>query len=239
MRTLKLIVPLVAAMVVSSCGDDPTGIVAGTQMSVGDQVAIEAALVKVADSLRKVGKTAADTALADYTRIAARLLRLHGREGTLSVTAPGSSTALSMRGAISHVSVPASVAPGGKGHTQILVAWEGLDNVALTIRNALVLAITSTNATGVYTLANSTGEAVRFVHMSAPFEFYSGTTGTVTIGAASFSGNCPGLVNTSAQSCSVGRETVAGSLTLARLGGGAGSVTWSDATLPAFELFTK
>ena len=240
MRRLSALVPLLAASLLAACGDDdPTSPIGGTEMSVGDQVAIEAALTKVADSLRAVGKTSTDTILADYVRIAARLLRVNGREGKLTVMPMSLAPNLEMRGAVANVVVPASIAIGGRTNTQILVAWEGLDNIALTVRHALVVLVSGTTATGTYTLpSGSAGEGARLLRMSGPFAFYGGNSGTLTVRSSSFGGSCPGIQNTSAQSCAPGRETLAGSLSLTAPGGPATMVSWTDATLPAFRLRT-
>lgn len=240
MRRLILLVPALAASLLAACGDDdPTSPIGGAEMSVGDQVAIEAALTKVADSLRAAGKTSTDTILADYVRIAARLLRLNGREGTLTVTPSGFAPSLDMRGAVANLVVPPSIAIGGRTNTQILVAWEGLDNIALTVRHALVVLVSGTSGTGTYTLpSGGSGEGARLLRMAGPFELLGGNSGTLTVKSASFGGSCPGIRNTSAQSCAPGRETLAGSISVTRGSGPATVVSWSDATLPAFQLRT-
>ena len=223
-----------------ACGEGPTEITAGRAMSVADQVSIEAALGSVADELDRTGQSAGDSLLSDLTRIAARLIRLQGREGELTVSGFPTGAPSGMLSAVSLVTTDET--PGGAGHLHLVVAWEGLDNAAYTVRRALVLLVPSgSGMTGTFALQTSSQiSGARVIDFSRPGAagFARSGAGSLTVRSAEFRGSCPGIVNTAREQCEVGRETVAGEF-VAQVGGetpSSGTVRWDEALLPSFRL---
>ena len=234
-------ISILSLLVLLGCGDEPTAITAGTQMSVGDQVAIESALLKVADSLKIVGRTQGDSVLADLARVGARLVRLNGREGAVTVTAPGSAVPIAMKGVGFHA-VERGSAGSTSRHNHVVVAWEALDNIALTVRRALVVVVDTTLATGTFTLPGTvTGsQGARFLDFTPTTGgIYAGGAGTLTVESARYRGGCVGLPNSAIATCAVGVQNVRGSVTVTKLGGTTPStVSWELASLPSFEIVT-
>jgi hypothetical protein len=229
-------VPCIALIVLllSSCGEDPTGVTAGETMSVAEQTAIEAALGRVADALETDGRTAQDTLMADLTRVSARLVSLQGRQGTLSVTGPAVGGTASMHGVALLAS--AQNAPTGSP-VQFLVAWEGLDATAFTVTRAVVVMATGTSPFSLPSV--STSNAARLIRFDGAdaTDFYYNVTGTLTASVDRFGGNCPGITNTGGNSCEIGQQTVGGSVTGSNDNGATTSAYgWADTVVPAFRL---
>jgi hypothetical protein len=227
-----------AFFLLAACGSDgPTAPAFGSRMSVGDQVAIEAALDKLADTLEARGETPQDTLLADLTRIAARVIQLQGVEGTITVTLPGSATPIEMK-AVAGLS---TVEDGSLPAAHILVAWEWLDNVAITLRRGLVIVADDPAETGTFQIpASSSTDAVRFVDFAGgTADLYFNVAGTITVSSPSFTSNCVGLPTGGDFGCRAGGETVGATTTVSRDDGATTrALSWPAAALPAFR-FTE
>jgi hypothetical protein len=202
-------------------------------MTVGEQVAIEAALAGVADTLVIRGGTVRDTLLAGFVRIAGRLAGLQGRQGTVVVTGPDGVPEREMH-AVALVSVDRSAPTPDYIH--VVVAWEGLDIDSLVVRRAIVLmAPGGTERAGTFPIdASAPAAGSRYVDFTAAggATVSADDAGTLTVEAPSFGGSCPGLRNTSTNRCAIGRETVSATFQAGT------AVSWPAATLPAFELQT-
>jgi hypothetical protein len=207
-------------------------------MSVGDQIAIEAAMNRFADTLEKRGETAQDTLLASLARIMGRLGRLNGREGTLTVTLPGVPSPLEMKAIALYSEDAATV--GAAPHLNVIIAWEGLDNGAMTFRRALMVGADGETPEGTFPiLAASETDAARFVDFSlgAPADFYFNVGGTLTVTDHDFPGTCPGLPSSGPLSCRSGSETVGASLTLSRDDGATmPTLSWAAGGIPAYRV---
>ena len=245
---MRQLVSVYATVLLAACGDGPTEITAGTRMSVADQVAIEASLATVADELERTGRTAADSLLADLTRIGARLVRLQGREGALALsglpTPPASATMSAASIVVADESPGGGGGGGGGGVVHVLIAWEGLDHLMNTVERALVLVVPGSSAPGGGTFPlepGSLGSAARIVDFSPGGEagFARNGAGSLTVTSAAFRGSCPGLVNTRDARCEVGRQTVAGGFQATLEGAPPAAVSWPGAELPAFRLSTR
>jgi hypothetical protein len=230
----RLLVPILVVTSVACGSDGPTAPTFGSMMSVGDQVAIEAALRSVADTLEVRGATAQDTLIADLTRIAAIVVQLQGREGTLLVTMPGANGPVSMK-AVAFVS---AVEGGTVPPVHFLIAWEWLDNVAIRLRRALVVMAEDPAEAGTFTLdPGSPTDGARFIDfVDETARLYVNTGGTFTVTSPTFSGSCIGLPPGGDFGCRAGGELVAGSVSVSGNGGATtGSVSWSSTALPAFR----
>jgi hypothetical protein len=209
-------------------------------MSVGDQIAIESAMGKFADTLEARGRTRQDTLLAGLARVAGRVARLNGREGFLNVTAPGSAAALEMRAVALYSSDATSQDPEAQPHLNVIIAWEGLDNGAMTFRRALIVGVDAAAPEGDFSVdAISSTDAARFVDFSTatPAHFYFNVAGSLTIAGQDFPGSCVGLPSTGPFSCRSGRETVGAALTMSRDNGQtAPALSWPAAELPTYKV---
>lgn len=233
--------PLVLCLALGACSDTlPTDPAAGTEMSVGDQIAIEAAMGKFADTLEARGGTRQDTLLADLARVVGRIARLNGREGFLTVTVPGSSVPVEMRAVALYSSDAASQDPEAQPHLNVVVAWEGLDNGAMTFRRAVIVGVDGPAPEGSYSVsATSATDAARFVDFStaAPAHFYFNVAGSLTVAGQRFRGLCVGLPPTGPFSCRSGRESVGAALTVSRDNGQtAPALSWPAAELPTYSV---
>ena len=219
----RLLITLAAALI--GCGsEDPTRPSFGEQLTVAEQVAVEAAFGKVADSL-EARPTADDSLIADFTRIAARLVRLQGRYGTISVLLPGSATRVEMRAVGFQGSDPSSEA-------NLVLAWEDLDVAAFTMKRALVM------QSGGF--ASTTSAQMRYFDMTGEVTAgqYSGS-GVLTFTAPSFTNNCIGLSNTATESCRAGQITAAAQADVRRGAEPVISVDWAATAIAGFEVIVK
>jgi hypothetical protein len=229
---------LLAAAAVGCSDDAPTGITAGTEMTVAEQVAIEAALATVAQALEEVGRTASDTVMADLTRLAARLVRLQGRQGAVALTGSAVPGGAAMQGV-------ALVAQGeglaGVASGQLVVAWQGLDPVAFTVDRAVVVLGGGQGSPWslAATAADNAGRLIEFDGGTATRFFYN-AGGAFAVTDDAFRGDCPGLPNTDDASCETGRQTVEGDVAGSADGGATVSGwAWESAVLPAFRLTSR
>jgi hypothetical protein len=226
---------LLAAALLSACSDNPTGIREGTYLSTSEQVAIEYASGKVADSIALHGTTQADTVIADFARVLGRLVRLEGRVQTVTVQLPtgGSST---MQAAVMHSSGQFVGAPV---EAQFALAWEGLDVTTMTVRRMILLQGAGA-ASGTYDFSPaSTSNLARYVDLpGGAATIWHSVGGTFSVTGGQFSGDCSGVSSGGGSSCKVGRETVAASVDLAA-GSSTGRAVIGSQVLPAFEVVTK
>ena len=160
-------------------------------MSVEEQVAIEAALNGVVITLQATGQPA-DATLADWTRIAARLIGRQGYQGTLVVThhAPTARTD-SM-----HAAAMLITQGTGTAATQLhfLIAWNGLDVSAFTLREAIV-ALSGGNGQlrGTFPLGgNSSSQAARYLDLREDRGPFAAVAGSLGVDAGEFRGGVPG-----------------------------------------------
>jgi hypothetical protein len=225
-RTL-LIALLIAVL---GCGaEKPTAPPFGEELSVAEQVAVEAAFVKVADSLYKVRKTADDSLIADFTLVAARLVRLEGRYGTISVTLPGATSPVTMR----------AIAGTGKDATissetvSFVLAWQDLDAAAFTMKRALIVQEGGFGST--------LAAQVRYFDMAGTPS--AGTYiggGNLTLSAQSFTAPCQGLGSTAGATCRAGKVTAATTATASLNGTGTASdVSFAATPLAGFEVVVQ
>ncbi|HVE79299.1 MAG TPA: hypothetical protein VNA89_10580 [Gemmatimonadaceae bacterium] len=235
---LRRLVPA-ALLIAAACSDDgPTGVTAGTEMSVAEQVAIEAALAKVAAALEGVGRTGIDTVMADLTRVAARLVRLQGRQGAITLTGSAVGASATMQG-VAMASRQEGLA--GPSSAQLVVAWQGLDPVTFTVDRALVV-LGGGDGPSWDLAATAATSAARLVEFdgATPTRFFYNASGSLTAGGDDFGGGCPGIDNTADARCETGRQTVAGSVTGSADGGTTlATWAWADAVLPSFRLTTR
>ena len=218
----RFLITLAAALL--GCGsEDPTKPPFGEELTVAEQVAVEAAFGRVADSLDKVRQTPDDSVMADLARIAARLVRLQGRYGTINVQLPGAASAVEMR-AVALTSSDAS------SDADILLAWEELDVASFTVARALVFqrgGFTSTLAAQMRYL-DMTGEATAGLYAGG---------GLLTFTAPRFTNNCTGLQNTAEESCRAGQITVSGQADVRRSDQiNTTSVSFSATPIAGFEV---
>ncbi|GAC1514781.1 MAG: hypothetical protein NVS1B4_03300 [Gemmatimonadaceae bacterium] len=205
-------------------------------MTVAEQVAIEAALAPWADTIKRRGGTGNDTLAANSLQIAARLVRLQGRQGTMTLTLPAvAGSPLTMNGVAVVAVSRTSPTPS---YIHMLVGWDGLDPVALRVRHIVVVVVDAAGqASGTVTMPPSAvGSAARFLDVTVvPAAIRPATSGTVTVSGAEYGGSCPGRPDTPAASCEIGRASLAASLATA-----AGTLTaGSSAPLPAFRLTAR
>lgn len=224
-QNVRRILVLFAAALIGCGSEDPTRPPFGEALTVAEQVAVEAAFGKVADSLDKVFATPNDSIIADFTRIAARLVRLEGLYGTITVNLPGSAAPVQMRAVAGTSSDPASSA-------RFVLAWEDLDVATFQVKRALVMQSGGFEST--------LAAQLRYLDMTGSTPtFYSGG-GILTFTAPSFTANCIGLKNTSSASCRAGKLTAAGQADVVpRSGGTTTSISWDPTVISAFEVILR
>lgn len=217
------------SLVVLGCGaESPTKPPFGAELSVAEQVAIEAAFGKLADSLDMVRKTPDDSLIADFTRIAARLVRLEGRYGTIEVMLPGSTSRVTMR----------AIAGTGKDATissetlSFAIAWQDLDVGNFTVKRALIVQQGG--------FASTLASQVRYFDMTTAMSNLYVGGGLLTLSAPSFTSPCQGLGSTAGASCKAGKVTTALTATAALNGTGtASSVDWTTTPVAGFEVVVE
>lgn len=227
---------ILALAVASGCSDSPTAIKEGTYLTIPEQVAIEYAAGKVADSVAAHGTTQADTVIADFARVLGRLVRLEGRVQDVTVQLPGGVTA-PMQAVVMHSSGQFVGAPV---EAQFALAWQGLDPIAMTVRRAVLLQ-GSGAASGTYDLAaSSTSNVARYVDLppGGSAVVWHNAGGTFSVTGGQFKGDCGGLTSGGGSSCKVGRATVAASVDFAT-GATTGHMALTSQVLPAFEVITR
>jgi hypothetical protein len=226
---------IVAVAFASACSDSPTAIHEGTYLTTAQQVAIEYAAGKVADSVARYGTTQADTVIADFARVLGRLVRLEGRVQTVTLQLPTGGSA-TMQAAVMHSSgqfVGASV------EAQFALAWDGLDADAMTVRHALLLQGAGAPS-GTYDMAAaSTSSMARFVDLppGGSATVWHNVAGSFSVTGEQYQGDCTGITS-DAGTCHVGRATVSASVDLAS-GASTGRAVLASQVLPAFQVITK
>ena len=229
---------LPALLVVAlGCGDDsPTAPPAGVRMSVEEQVAIEAALHTVVVKLQATGQPA-DSALADWTRIAARLIGRQGYQGTLAVSHQAPVARTDSMHAVAMLVTQGSSEAASQLH--YLVAWAGLDPVAFTLRDAIAIVTDGDGQLrGVFPLGeNSPSRAARYLHLAEGRGPYGAISGSLTVDAGEFGGDCPGTPDQPGFTCETGREAVGGEFTAVWAEqADTIAVSWGAVMVPAFHL---
>jgi hypothetical protein len=222
--------------VLSACSDSPTAIKEGTYLTIPEQVAIEYAAAKIADSVAAHGSTQADTVIADFARVLGRLVRLEGRVQTVTVQLPGG-LSVPMQAAVMHSSGQFVGAPV---EAQFALAWEGLDPMAMTVRRAVLLQGAGSSS-GTYDFSpSSSSNLARYVDLppGASATVWRSTGGSFSISGAQFQGDCSGITSGGGSSCKIGRETVAASIDLSA-GAATGHAALPTQVLPAFEVITR
>ena len=235
-RTLRFASTALAVAFASACSNDPTAIREGTYLTIPEQVAIEYAAGKVADSIARHGTTQADTIIADFARVLGRLVRLEGRVQTVTVQLPSGGTT-TMQAAVMHSTGQFVGAPV---EAQFALAWEGLDATSLTVRRALLLQGAGA-ASGTYDMSSSsTTNVARYVDLppGAAAVIWRNTAGLFSVTGGRFQGGCSGVSSFEGSSCEVGRETVAASVDFTS-GGSAGRAILASQVLPAFQVVTR
>jgi hypothetical protein len=235
-RPLLFASTILTAVLVSACSREATAIHEGTYLTIPEQVAIEYAAGKVADSVASHGTTQADTVIADFARVLGRLVRLEGRVQVVTVQLPTGGSA-SMQAAVMHSS---GTIVGAPVEAQFALAWEGLDATLLTVRRAVLLQGAGA-ASGTYDMAaSSTSNVARFVDLApgSAAVVWHNVAGSFSVTGGQFQGGCIGITSVEGASCEVGRATVAASVDFAT-GASAGRATIASTTLPAFQVVTK
>lgn len=235
-RTALFASTFVAAALVSACSDSPTAIQEGTYLTTAEQVAIEYAAGKVADSVARHGTSQADTVIADFARVLGRLVRLEGRIQTVTVQLPTGGS-VTMQAAVMHSSGQFLGAPI---EAQFALAWDGLDASAMTVRHALLLQGAGAPS-GTYDMAaSSTSNVARFVDLpvGGSATLWHNVAGSFSVTGEQYRGDCSGLSSGDGSSCHVGRATVAASVDMAS-GASTGRAVFASQVLPAFQVVTK
>ena len=183
-RACRVVAGAVAATILLvSCNIERTvALTVGEDLTVAEQVAIEAAYGKAARVLKD--NSAADSVLAELGAVAARLVRLQGRASTFDVS--NGATNVTMKG----VAVRSDDAELG-GTIEVLLAWEGLDVDAFTIDRALLV-------------QRNAGAPSTFVQVEMPAGTITRGTGTFNLSGGSFRRACAGF---SGSGCTVGSLT--------------------------------
>lgn len=230
------LIPAALLLALAACSAQSTAPHFGTQLTVGDQVAIEAALDRMADTVYARSHTPQDSLLAELTRVTARLIAIDGYAGELEVSAGG--TTVPMR------AVAVTYGEQGAGVAHYIVAWAGLDDTAFTVQHVLLAGAgtAATTMTGTFDLQPaSQTNAARWVDVAGgASDVWFHTGGTLTVSDASFGGGCLGIPNTADATCSTGREMVAGSIPASDDNGTTTKTfEWSATALPAFYLTVK
>lgn len=226
MRRPFLTVLSLAAM---GCGaESPTTPPFGEELSVAEQVAVEAAFLRVVDSLQ-ARNTANDSLIADFTTIAARLVRLQGRYGTINVTLPGATGAVTMR-AIAGTGSDATIS---SETVSFLLAWQDLDVGEFTVTRALIIQEGGFSSTA--------ASQVRYFDMTGTTTsgYYTGG-GLLTLSAPSFSHACEGIGSSPGAICRAGKVTVAATTTAALDGAGtAFDINFPATPIAGFEVIVE
>ena len=232
-RTAVFAGVLLVASVLAGCGSDsPTGPEVGSEMTVAEQVAVPAALDKVATALEARGQ-AADSNLAGFTRVAAQLLARSGIQGTVLASnseLPATDSMHAVAGLITEGS--------GIGALQLhyVLAWSGLDANALTVQRALVLLVDgSGQTTGTFSLTGpSTTATGRYIE-PATSSIFDNTDGTLAVDSARFDAACTGAPNQAGVTCESGGEDIGVNFSGSSAGGTV-SLSWNPARLPTYHL---
>lgn len=220
----------------SACTDEPTAIHEGTYLTVPEQVAIENASAKLADSVVAHGRTQSDTILADFARVLGRLIRLEGRVQSVTVQLPTGGSA-TMQAAVMHSTGQFIGAPV---EAQFALAWEGLDVNSMTVRRAFLLQ-GSGAASGTYDMAAaSTTNLARYVDLApgAAAVVWHNVGGSFSVTGEQYRGDCGGIVSAADASCKVGRGTVTATVDFTT-GSSTGRANLPTTVLPAFRVVTK
>jgi hypothetical protein len=211
------------------CGaESPTKPPFGEELSVAEQIAVEAAFLKVVDSL-EAQNTANDSLIADFTTIAARLVRLQGRYGTINVTLPGATGAVTMR-AIAGTGSDASIS---SETVSFLLAWQDLDVAAFTVKRALIIQEGGFSSTA--------ASQVRYFDMpgTGTSGYYTGG-GLLTLSAPSFTTACEGIGSSPGAICRAGKVTVAATTTASLDGTGTPSdINFTATPIAGFEVIVE
>jgi hypothetical protein len=235
-RPLLFASTILSMVLVSACSNEPTAIHEGTYLTIPEQVAIEYAAGKLADSVAAHGATQADTVIADFARVLGRLVRLEGRVETVTVQLPTGGSA-TMQAAVMHSS---GTIIGAPVEAQFALAWEGLDATSLTVRRAVLL-LGAGAASGTYDMAaSSASNLARFVDLApgSAAVVWHNVGGSFSVTGGQFQGGCSGIESGDGESCEVGRATVAASVDFAT-GATTGRASLPSTTLPAFQVVTK
>ena len=188
--SLSLLTAGLALAALSGCNiERGTAFTVGEQLSVADQVAIEAAIAKVADLLYD-RNTAADTSLADFARITARLARLQGRASLIPVSSsspiPDTMFAIAVR---SRDELTGEI-------VDFVLLWKGLDTEAFTVDRAVLIEQGGIDPDSATFMEVEPG--------AGQFEFVPGK-GTLAFSSTSFTSGCTGLSDTPSSTCRAGR----------------------------------
>lgn len=232
-RTAVFAGVLLVSSVLAGCGSDsPTGPEVGSEMTVAEQVAVPAALDKVATALEARGQ-AADSNLAGFTRIAAQLLARSGIQGTVLASnseLPATDSMHAVAGLITQGS--------GIGALQLhyVLAWSGLDANAFTVQRALVLLVDGSGQTmGTFSLTGpSTTATGRYIE-PATSSIFDNTDGTLAVDSARFDAACTGAPNQAGVTCESGGEDIGVNFSGSSAGGTV-SLSWNPALLPTYHL---
>lgn len=182
-RASSRAVLVAAAVVLASCNIERTvALTVGEDLSIGEQVAIEAAYGKAARVLKDT-PIDLDSVLAELGTVAARLVRLQGRASTFDVS--NGATTVTMKG----VAVRSDDAELG-GTIEILLAWEGLDVEAFTVDRVLLI-------------QRGAGTPSAFVQVEMPSGTITRGSGTFNLSEGSFRRECAGF----SSGCTVGSLT--------------------------------
>ncbi len=205
-------------------------------MSVEEQVAIEAALNGVVLTLHATGQPA-DAALADWTRIAARLIGRQGYQGTLVVTHHAPTARLDSLHAVAMLITQGA----GTAATQLhfLIAWNGLNVTAFTLREAIVaLSDGNGQVRGTFPLGgNSASQAARYLALWEDRGPYGAVTGSLGVDAGEFRGECPDTPNQPGFVCETGWEAISGEFSAVwPERADMMAVSWGAQKVPAFHL---
>jgi len=201
-------------------------------MTVAEQVAIPAALAKVAAALEARGQ-AADSNLAGFTRVAAQLLARSGIQGTVLASNSELQATDSMHAVAGLITQGSGI---GALQLHYVLAWSGLDVNAFTVQRALVLLVDGAGqTTGTFSLAGpSTTVTGRYIEPVAP-AIFDNTEGTLVVDSARFDAACTGAPSQAGVTCESGGENIGvtfnGSST-----GGTVSLSWNPALLPTYHL---
>ena len=218
---LRLLIPLAALLV--GCGsDEPTRPPFGAELTVAEQVAVEATFGRFANLLDTAVTTPDDSVLADFTRVASRLVRLQGRYDLIAVLLPGSATRVPMRAVAVTSSDPISSA-------KLVLAWEDLNVATFQAKRLLVM-----QSGGFLSFLTA---QVRYLDMTGATPVLYAGGGKLTFTAPSFTNSCAGLSNTATETCRVGKVTAAGEAQVTPPGGGALTrLNWAPTAISGFEL---
>lgn len=183
-RVFRVAAVAATTALLASCNIERTvALTVGEDLTVGEQVAIEAAYGKVARVLKDT-PIELDSVLAELGSVAARLVRLQGRASTFEIS--NGATTVTMKG----VAVRSDDADLG-GTIEILLAWEGLDVDAFTVDRVLLI-------------QRGAGTPSAFVQVEMPSGTITRGSGTFNLSDGSFKRACAGF---SGSGCTVGSLT--------------------------------